>query len=411
MSAMLTLRTSRRLIVALLVAMGVLAGSHPGRADEPKVRESKPAEVKTAEPKPYEKITIDEIVAAWKARHDAVNSVRFHVKETKVVPKGSTSGSRGRIKDDEGRPFPPKDLTLKAEWDVVISGDSYRFERFGDEWNRQGEKVIVEHYLDLSDGKRDLSFQGREERTNSLHSRAFNYPLTGKAALKEHAMEGSSAWLIFHTFRSQMSRFGPYDSTAWRLTPKLATIDGRRCLSLQNIKSAEVQAFNLLWVDPERNFIVLRHEVGHNEKIRWQMDFRYSLDEASGFWTPHDWTGEYYLEDGAGRPRLSEGFQCTVAGYELNPMIDASEFQFELPEGTEVMDYTGGGPTSSVSLITASGHRPVTDDEKRRGARYSDLLQTSSGQALAVDEGGFAWTYVAAFAAVIGLIWAWKRRH
>jgi hypothetical protein len=311
-----------------------------------------------------------------------------------------------RVKDDEGRPFPPKDLTLNRRCEVVISGDLLRFECHGEEWNRGAEKVLEEDFLRLFDGKQDLVFFGRDDRTDQVHPRAYYYPRSGKGGLTHHPAEGSFVWPIFHTFRSGLSGFGPYDATGWQLTPRTGTIDGRRCLILQNIKSLEIQELNRIWVDPERDFMAVRREIGREDRVSFQVDIEASRDMA-GVWIPTEWTSVRYVQRGDGQMRLAESSKCHTTSHELNPEIDPSEFEFEPPEGTEVMGHAG--KTTSVSLVTASGNREVTEAEQRRGARYSDLLETPSGQALAADEGGLPWMYLAVGAVIVGLIWLLRR--
>jgi hypothetical protein len=262
----------------------------------------------------------------------------------------------------------------------------------------------------MCDGEKDLTYFGREPRTDRLHPSAHYYPLSGRGACTFHPAEGFPTWPIFHTLRVKQPRFGPYDQTAWKLTGKTGVVDGRRVPILVNLHPAAVGEDYRIWVDPERDFCAIRREIVRGDRILSLFNIKY-VQDVSGIWVPSTWTMTWHIEDDPQHLRLGESSVCTVHEYELNPTIDPSTFQFEPPPGTEIQDGTGA-TGHKMSLVTASGKREVQDQELERGARYSDLLSTPPGQALlSPDQNGFGLTWLA-LAALLALVgWLALRRR
>ena len=64
------------------------------------------------------------------------------------------------------------------------------------------------------------------------------------------------------------------------------------------------------------------------------------------------------------------------------------------------------------SLARDSGTRIITEDERQRGARYSDLVATESGEALLPPAGTrLHWIWLVGLAAIAGLGWLIMRRR
>lgn len=358
--------------------------------------------------------TIHEIMDAWYARHDLVRSARFKFTEELVLMPGSQWGRGNRSQDDEGNRFPAEPLTLLREHEVVFDGILARHDRRGDDWHLRAEGPVPQHFVELSDGERELMYCGYEQTTDDIHPRAYVHPTEGESAGVFFG-QIHEVLPIFITFRARHPAFnrpsglGPFDASRYRLLDREGTIEGRRCLILDDIPYARRDQPHRIWVDPKRDFIVLRDEFGSGELVMFQVDAEYEQAE-SGTWIPMRWRvlSHAYHVDGGRVLRKSSTYAVTE--HALNPAIDEAEFEFDPPYGTLGDDHSTG--ERELFVIRDEGVRPVTEDELLRGARYSDLLNTDSGEALLPPgQTSWRWTWLAVAVALGALGWLIQRRR
>lgn len=359
-----------------------------------------------AQEQDFSHITIEQIVAAWQARHEAVQSFECTIEETTVHLPGTLFGRDMRPTDDSGQPFPPEELTVHLHYRLVLDGIKVHVDRTGDNWVHRAERVQPDRLLRIADGERAVTFFGTEDRTDQVHPLAFIAPavseVTGIYPGTDHAV-----WPVFHALRSQATgRFwGPFDAAHWRISEKSGAIGGRPCLVVEHIESAASGLLHEIWVDPMQEFSAVRKLLGVV-----QLDIT-NMRDASGIWLPQEWT---YLDagrDDEGKAVLMSTQSFKVTGYALNSAIDNSLFQFEFPPGTEVTDETQvEAPT--WRLVRDAGDREITETERLRGARYVDLMATTSGEALAPpNEWSLSWLWSSIVAACAVAGWLLIRRR
>lgn len=354
--------------------------------------------------------TVQQIFDVWNARCQQIRSARFTFTDETVLMRGSRNGRRGRRRDDQGRAFPDAPLTLLRENEVVFDGDKVRRDRRGPDWVDGAECAQFVHYVELYDGERCLSYYGFDGKSDDVHPLQFVYPARGDRA---GVFPGRlpSLWPVFHALRIQHPGFERFDAKTYRLLDREGTIDGRRCLILaEDVPPAGSTLTHYVWVDPEKNYSVVRTQSGARGTTLFQLDIDYTHDDASGLWVPSHWVHLYHAEVVGGGRVLQETATFTVTDYALNPPVDDATFTFEPPSGTSIQSYTSG--EREMSLMRDSGPRAVTQDELQRGARYIDLLNTPSGEALRPPGiHRWRWTWLALALAFAGFAWLfWRRR-
>ena len=67
---------------------------------------------------------LEEVLAAWQKREDAIPYARVRIAETRTVPKGAFAGTPGD--DEKGPPPPYEDFTAEQFSELLLLGDSFR---------------------------------------------------------------------------------------------------------------------------------------------------------------------------------------------------------------------------------------------------------------------------------------------
>lgn len=333
-------------------------------------------------------VTVEQIVGAWNARSDGIRSLRFSFTDTSVHVR--------------------KNVSVVRNHELVVDGSRYRHEWRGENWVLPEVRVRAEHQLSLFNGTDAFSLIEPEEHNNQGYP-AGGALTPGEADDYRSEAHSNAVWPVFHTFRSRQPWFLPLKLSAWRINPQRGTIRGRTCVILDEIDPGGSGILYRLWVDPERNFIALRKEMGSETHVNSLLDVEY-IEDSPGDWVPHHWTDQYYGRDESGKPVLVDTSDYNVTDYALNGDIDDKLFEFEFPPGTVVKDQREG--RAEWSLARDSGTRIITEDERQRGARYSDLVATESGEALLPPAGTrLHWVWLAGLAAIAGLGWLIMRRR
>lgn len=150
------------------------------------------------------------------------------------------------------------------------------------------------------------------------------------------------------------------------------TIDGRSCLLLrQRADASKHNVVNLLYVDPERDFVVLKWATEVDGKLWAQVDTTYAEDAAIG-WVPSGWN--LFMPGGVN----SERYTSTVTDYALNEPHSDKLFVIDFPPGTFVRDRAWG----REYLVRQGGEkRFIAPVERSRGASWGELMETEYGKA------------------------------
>ena len=124
---------------------------------------------------------------------------------------------------------------------------------------------------------------------------------------------------------------GSIDLSKFKVAPGVSKIGDVSCVVIEtDIVRGRQHSY---WLDPARDYLVLREHRSLNGQDCMRIDLTYRLDPNFG-WIPTGWTDAFA---GAGGSLLSS---CTdtVTDFTINQPIPDAEFKIEIPKGAQVND-------------------------------------------------------------------------
>lgn len=137
------------------------------------------------------------------------------------------------------------------------------------------------------------------------------------------------------TYRPLHPTIGRIDLGEHRVLDQRRPIGSHSCLIVE--ESHERPVKKSYWVDPDRDYIVLRYVSSYKGREGLRQDIEYEHDADHG-WIPKRW--KLLVTDDEGLPRQTT--EAVVTHYTLNAPIPAEEFTFAFPDGTLVADKSDG---------------------------------------------------------------------
>lgn len=152
------------------------------------------------------------------------------------------------------------------------------------------------------------------------------------------------------TYRPLHPVIGKIDPKRSEVLPQKRQIGEHVCLILQvNSPSGVVDTY---WVDPSRDYIILRYTSAFQGRDSVRLDIEYERNQFNE-WVPKKWRRA--LVDENGQPRLTK--EASMTRSEVNVSIPAAEFAFDFPDGTVVFDQSGGNQSRPQTYWV--GERPA----------------------------------------------------
>jgi hypothetical protein len=281
------------------------------------------------------KPSIAHIERVWKARQDKVAAARFEIDTEKTIHQGSTSfmeeaSRRAAGLPPEPEPNPPRDYLVKGTSRFSLSGAKVRHSYDDQAWDPVGKRLYPKHYVDVFNGQLykslDNPSSGQEDYPSGVVKKV---PQSG-SALKFPLLP------LICTLRGNHPQFFR-DLGIFRVAGQNVPIAGRPCLELVR-GSDRSDNREVLYVDQERDYVLVKAMILVDDHPNWQLDVTYSADATVG-WVPRSW--EYLIRAGKDNRILSSG-RRSVIRYEINPHLDDSEFDIRFPPGTRVDDESSG---------------------------------------------------------------------
>ena len=300
---------------ATLLAFGVpalLAGQSESRSLPPD--RSKPVPAKS------------EIIAAWQKRQNAINSFRFTWTEEQIHPKGWLANPRYPERERLAIPGLFTDRRYVVEKNLAVAGNRMRYSFVLDRAEEpDGVDVVAQHGDNRGLGvRRHYSyvsvFDGQTGRTR-ITSFLDHPPGTVVQTAANIDAQNLDVRPILMAFR-------PLDPAMGHLLIDRAVTNERRqfyrgrSIFLLEERHDPSGWKTLLWLEPERGFLVSRYLLAFEQRTIVDIVIDYTEDPRWG-WIPAGWRITEMLSDGSKR-------QVTVArvtGYSINAPIAAEEFR------------------------------------------------------------------------------------
>ncbi|HEV3258763.1 MAG TPA: hypothetical protein VG013_17970 [Gemmataceae bacterium] len=338
------------------------------------------------------KPTIDAILKVWQTRQERVRTARFELNCEETIHKGRVSFMEGARQGGTGLqpqtgPNPPRDYLVNGTSSIRLDGSRMRYSYDHQQWDPIDKKLYPEHYIDVFDG-RMFKFLRNPASAQKL------YPL---AAVRTAKASESSPKLAIRplilTFRGNHPQFFR-DLGEYRVTGQSITVATRPCLQLVRA-SAGAEQRDLLYLDQERDYVVVREMILVHEAPNWQSDVTYASDAAVG-WVPRSW--EYIVRVGKDG-RVYQSGRRTIARYDINPQLDDNDFDIPFPPTTRVVDTSSGEGIQYVvrengekgrGILTANN--PTYEDLQKPAPRFNrGVLMAVWTAILVLALGGCMW--------------------
>jgi hypothetical protein len=307
--------------IALMMGCGS-SSSAPSSAFDPIEQNPRPA-IDRSKPVPSR----DEVLRAWQARQDKFKTLKFVWTEQQTRAVGWLPNARFPERDRLAIPALLVERTYSVSKSLTVDGNKMRYSfeldrkeepdgiRVKPSGNARADGLGVRRnysYVSVFDGQTgktsitsliespppavrpgttNVDAQNLDTRAILMLVRPLD-PVMGHL-LVDRAVTNEAR--IFYKGRSTFMFEERHDPSGWK---------------------------TLLWVEPERDFLVSRYDVLFEQKLIAQIDIDYVQDAQWG-WIPNKWQVTEMLAD-ASRRVVAE---ATVSSYTINQPIAAGEFQ------------------------------------------------------------------------------------
>lgn len=305
---------------------------------------------------------IEEIQKSWKTREEKVLSARFSWTEKMFVPGGSLRSNP----KDRNQNVPPEDEYQVYKSSLVFSGSDVCYSSWRPVWS-----YVLNKYIEQDVKENQFKEQCKEFFGNIGNDGFFPvHPLAFVRRKQEHQSIAGSHHIQPILLHLRPTQFKLIDWNSVKLLKTPLIIHGKASAVLEKL---ETNVRDRLILDPDKEYSVLRHELTVGDKLVFESDLAYKLDEQYG-WLPASWSSTIYRRrDGSVR----EGSRAVVIKIELNPKISDDELDIKFPIGTDVKDEVNGG---RYILTKDWKKRVVTREESARSATYDELMNSTSGE-------------------------------
>lgn len=326
-------------------------------------------------------VTIEEVLAAWSARHAATKSGRFRLSEEYIKPAGGDKDGKGG-----GSRSPERDTKCLAEHDIAFEGRRYRHATSGTRWhNTDGACVPCNDVL---------TFDGELSRLFRPTSPGADRP-QGSVSPGTKMISARNLLLtpIFCCLRANEPYLVAVNPDELRVTDRSLNVDGRRCLELVSERPGGRGNVLRVWVDPAMKFVPVRLTKEEGGDVAFEITITHEPHELVGG-LPKSWASSQYGRKHA----LTETRIVRATHAEINVKVSDSEFTIEFPPGTFLYD----DRTQSYGLVKEGNtQRKLTREEMQRP--YSEQLQLD-GPTTSIDhpDGRRRWLWAIGGAVVVG---------
>jgi hypothetical protein len=324
-----------RLAILLLVTTASLLGCGPNASTDRSTTAADDESVAFTEQDPVGRPQVDlskpvptksDVIKAWQKRQDSVKTFRFVWTEQQTHPKGWLPNPRYPQHEWLNIPGLLVDRNYTVSKTLSVDGQKMKY-TFEIDRKEEPDGVRVKSPDNRSDGlgvQRNYSyvsvFDGQVGKTSLTTKLDGPPPVVHQTTTNMDAQNLDT--------RAILMAFRPLDPVMGHLLLDRAVTNERRrfyqgkSTFLLEERHDPSGWKTMLWVEPERDFLVSRYDVYFEQKLIAEIDIDYVEDSRWG-WIPNGWRLTQLLAD-ASRRLLSE---AKVTSYNINEPIGSKEFQ------------------------------------------------------------------------------------
>jgi hypothetical protein len=302
------------------------------------------------------------IADAWARRQAVVKTVRvaWEHEQTAVGLKEELAGPQARRAGATGIPHAPSVLKIDRVSSLSLDGNkfAYSFDSpNANEANTPGSRIkIPSHYKTVLTETEYENYL--ENDPDPLQPNRVTAVVTINKADGCDESQMPDVRPLMLAFRPLTASLSFIDLSKYRISPVRGTVGNASCLILEPQADASSQRpKKSYWVDPARDYIIVRAVNSVEGQGALQTDIAYGRDAVIG-WVPSSWSFVDVDRNG----HLIKSFRAGVETCTLNQPIPAGDFIVPRPDGVLIHDLRKGG-----------------DDRRRVGERaLKDVTQVSN---------------------------------
>jgi hypothetical protein len=321
------------------------------------------------------------IIRAWKKRQQETTSFRFEWIEKIFTPK-------------EQLPVPAKeDAMYQKKAGVIVSGS--RMATFS-----EGPMWVQDRFVPTLDR---AAFDGTSSKSLHVQVPEQVHPIGNINSIQRNENAGSNVCIaILLAYRAFHPEMGRFEENKMQVADEKSILRNKKCICVEQNKGTYTAR---CWVDPSRDFVIIRYAMVFDGFPDFQCDVEYKLDNQLG-WIPETWH-DVLMSTNSKPVRLWTDRTVHVTTCMINGPVEDQEFQLEFPPGTDGMDWINN---QKFIVLNDGSKRVITNAEIKRGITYEELLQSE----------GKTWRRnlvtavgIAGLGMALGLLvlWARKRRR
>jgi hypothetical protein len=272
-------------------------------------------------------------MTAWRRRQENIHSAKFVWTTRETLTAGCLmSKEEAQMNTVNGVPvlhaIPPQDSHLTYVSTLTIDGAKMRYTDQAEAWSHE-KKGFVPHTTDMAfdgDISKQYSSPGPLEfGKGTIHRERSCW------AVRLQATEPPVTYC--RPLVLAKSHLKPDDYT---ILTQTGIVEGRVCRILQEIPTQpRQQKLSEWWVDPGRDYIIMRHRLIEKATFRPTCEFTVSYQQLEGGgWKPRGWKIVWSDRQG----KMVQSWDAEVNACAINIETKPTEFELPFPEGTLVYD-------------------------------------------------------------------------
>ncbi len=297
---------------------------------------------------------LQEVIAAWNHRQDEIRTFHFSWSGTQFAGKGHADAAQ---LDMSAEPIPPKDTSFDITMVFAVDEKGRVLLQYdGNTWSSEKNQYVPKTTRDIFDGQlRKVFFPQGVKSFPNLHIS------NNTASDTARDLRAAAIRMVYRPFDTTM---GVFDPSKLAITERKGVVENRQCLILSHTQDTQEE---MIWVDPSRSFLPLRHTIRRRGVIAEQTEISYREDPSNG-WVPALWNNALLDKDG----NTMKSWSGKVTQYQLNEPIPDSTFETDYPPGTYVQNYV---TRENYILREGGGRRPILPGEYK-GDNYEEILNS-----------------------------------
>lgn len=310
-------------------------------------------------------VTVAMIQKAWEDRQSRVKSARVTWVARQTDTKGSLSLLMGKRGNPHGKTIPPQDTSFDVPSSLFLDGEKVKYRRHEQQWSHKQGGYRRAEYISVFDGigGKALWQYGTGKK---------DHP-TGSVRHEVYFLDAAAPDLrpLLMTYRALTPTLRCCDIREYSLTGRRAMVSGRSCLELQR-QARGGETVERLWIDPGRDYLVLRYTVIRKERVEHKIDVRFRRGSSETGWLPQGW--DIVTLSQAGQVLYSS--RATVTDIQINSGINDAEFGLDFPPGSLIGDLKA----SQWYWVKPNGDKRIIQ-KGERALTYEQLLNSEPDNA------------------------------